>query len=45
MRVPVENLRWWNPATRTWALESGAYGVLVGGSSDSASQLKAVVAL
>jgi beta-glucosidase len=45
LSVPLSSLRWWNPAARSWAMESGAHGVLVGGSSDDARLLRAEVDL
>lgn len=33
MAVPVDQLRWWDPDTRQWKLESGDHRILVGGSS------------
>lgn len=29
MSIPVETLRWWNPATRAWTLESGEHTLMV----------------
>ncbi|NML08078.1 glycoside hydrolase family 3 C-terminal domain-containing protein [Sphingomonas sp. G-3-2-10] len=34
MTVPLDSLRWRDPATHGWQLESGVYGVAVGGASD-----------
>ena len=33
MAVPLDQLRWWDPDTRQWKLESGDHRILVGGSS------------
>ncbi len=33
--VPLESLRWRDPATRQWRLEPGAYRILAGGASDA----------
>lgn len=33
LHVPIDSLRWRDPATHGWRLEPGRYGVLVGGSS------------
>jgi len=34
LRVPVKDLAWYNPDTKTWQVDSGKYLVLLGNSSD-----------
>jgi beta-glucosidase len=34
LTVPLDTLRWWNPETRSWTLETGDHQILVGGSSN-----------
>jgi beta-glucosidase len=45
LSVPVADLRWWNPATRDWTLESGVHEFLVGGSSETRACLRARIDL
>ena len=45
MRVALDDLRWWDPATRRWRLEAGAHTVHVGGSSTSAEAVRAEVVI
>ena len=45
LRVALDDLRWWDPATRRWRLEAGAHTVYVGGSSKSAETLRADVVI
>ncbi len=45
LRVALDDLRWWDPATRRWRLEAGAHTVFVGGSSASAEALRATVVI
>jgi beta-glucosidase len=35
LSLPVDELRWWNPATRSWTLESGSYGIEVQGAGSA----------
>lgn len=44
-RVPLDDLKWWNPETAAWTLEAGTHHVLVGGSSRSEDLLSHPVAL
>jgi len=43
MRVPLEQLKWYDPDARDWRLEPGEHQVLVGGSSDPARCLTTTV--
>ncbi|MFT5775856.1 beta-glucosidase family protein [Hyphomonas sp.] len=44
-RVPADGLDWYDPETATWKTESGAHGILVGGSSLMAERLQVSVKL
>lgn len=44
-RVRAGSLKWYDPATRAWRLESGPHGVLVGGSSLDAETRRTMVDL
>ncbi len=41
LEVPVKDLAWYNPETKTWEVETMAYEVYVGGSSKTDDLLKA----
>ena len=43
--TPLDDLRWWNPATRAWTLEHGSHGVMVGRSSRTSDLLRTDVIL
>ena len=45
MQVGLEDLKWWDVATRSWLLEAGAHRVYVGGSSSAAERLSCSVML
>ena len=43
--VRLDDVRWWNPSTRSWMLESGRYVISVGGSSASDALIAADISL
>jgi len=45
MEISLPDISWWNPATRSWTMESGAHLVMAGGSSDAARLLRASIDL
>jgi beta-glucosidase len=45
LSIPIEDLRWYDPDSRTWRLEAGDHTILVGGSSREADLLRTTVRL
>ncbi len=45
LHVKLDDLRWWNPATRSWTLETGAHVFSLGGSSRDSENLSARIEL
>jgi beta-glucosidase len=45
LTVPLDTLRWWNPETRSWTLETGDHQIMVGSSSNLKDLTTAVVSL
>lgn len=43
--VPADGLKWYDPKTASWKTETGEHGILIGGSSILADQLRATVTL
>ncbi len=43
LTVPINTLRWWNPETRSWTLETGDHQILVGSSSNLKDLTTAIV--
>jgi beta-glucosidase len=45
LTVQLDTLRWWNPETRSWTLETGDHQIMVGSSSNLKDLTTAVVSL
>jgi beta-glucosidase len=45
LAVPLDSLRWYDPATKEWRLEAGEHRIMAGGSSDPDALLTAAVTL
>ena len=45
LTVPLDTLRWWNPETRSWTLETGDHQIMVGNSSNLKDLTTAIIRL
>jgi beta-glucosidase len=45
LTVPLDSLRWYDPAAKAWRLEAGEHRIMAGGSSDPDALLTAAVTL